>query len=278
MSIDSNNRAELVIFWDAKLSNPNGDADTGLPRQNPYTQHGLVTDACIKRKIRNYLGECYDGQPGRSIYYGMGVDLVKNREAVYTQLPKLKDKQEQLEAAKAAMLQEYIDIRLFGAVMSTNQFNSGAVRGAVQVDISESISPVDIVELSLTRKSVDGKDGQAQVDKNGVITGTFGQKYVINYGLFKTVVRYNPAQGQKNGVSQKDLDLLVEAIQNMFIGDAAASRTNLEVRKVFLIQHDSTLGNGNLVESVQAKAQVEKPQKFSDYEIVVPDNARISEV
>lgn len=285
------NRYDFVFFFDVKNGNPNGDPDAGnMPRIDPDTSRGIVSDVCLKRKIRNYVdlvkGEEIDdpdvaeGELGYKIYVQEAAVLNDRNRKAYVhydmkpaskKLPKAKE--DQLKVTKF-MCDNFFDIRAFGAVMTTD-VNCGQVRGPIQLCFAESVDPVLPLEMSITRMAVTNEK-DAEKEK------TMGRKQYVPYGLYRAEGFISAALAEKTGFSQEDLDLFFEALMNMFENDRSAARGLMASRKLFAFKHESKLGNApahKLFDAVSVKRLIEdgaEARAFSDYEIVV-DRAAIPE-
>ncbi|GKG90119.1 type I-C CRISPR-associated protein Cas7/Csd2 [Gordonibacter pamelaeae] len=285
------NRYDFVFFFDVKNGNPNGDPDAGnMPRIDPDTSRGIVSDVCLKRKIRNYVdlvkGEEIDdpdvaeGELGYKIYVQEAAVLNDRNRKAYVhydmkpaskKLPKAKE--DQLKVTKF-MCDNFFDIRAFGAVMTTD-VNCGQVRGPIQLCFAESVDPVLPLEMSITRMAVTNEK-DAEKEK------TMGRKQYVPYGLYRAEGFISAALAEKTGFSQDDLDLFFEALMNMFENDRSAARGLMASRKLFAFKHESKLGNApahKLFDTVSVKRLIEdgaEARAFSDYEIVV-DRAAIPE-
>jgi CRISPR-associated protein Csd2 len=241
MSTPIENRYDFVLLFDVKDGNPNGDPDAGnLPRLDPETGEGLVTDVAIKRKIRNYVGLVKGEEPGYEIY--VREKAVLNRahqrgyegigeESVPKKLPKDEAKARELTAW---MCKNFFDIRTFGAVMTTD-VNAGQVRGPVQLTFARSVGPVVPAEHSITRMAV---TNERDLEKER----TIGRKFTIRYGLYRGHGFISPAFAKQSGFSEDDLALFWDAIQNMFEHDRSAVRGQMAVRGLYVFKHDSPLG------------------------------------
>lgn len=282
------NRYDFVFFFDVKNGNPNGDPDAGnMPRIDPDTSHGIVSDVCLKRKIRNYVdlvkGEAVDdpdveaGELGYKIYVQEAAVLNdRNRKAYvhYDMKPTAKklpkSKEEQLKVTKF-MCDNFFDIRAFGAVMTT-EVNCGQVRGPVQLCFAESVDPVLPMEMSITRMAV---TNEKDVEKEK----TMGRKQYVPYGLYRAEGFISASLAEKTGFSQEDLDLFFEALMNMFEHDRSAARGLMASRKLFAFKHESKLGNTpayKLFDAVSVKRLVEdgvETRAFSDYAIEIDEKA-----
>lgn len=269
------NRYDFVYLFDAADANPNGDPDAGnLPRVDPETGHGLVTDVCLKRKIRNYVA--MKGGKGNRIYFSDGAVLnnVHKEGWVAAGLEKEKDKSKlPKEVAKAKeitdfMCRNFFDIRTFGAVMST-EVNCGQVRGPVQLSFGRSVDPIIASEHAITRSSV---TNEKDLEKGR----TMGRKFTVPYGLYQARGVVNPHLAEQTGFSDADLGLLWEALGKAFEFDQSAARPagSMAARRLIVFKHESALGNApahKLFDRVTVKRKDEaKPARaFSDYEVCV---------
>jgi CRISPR-associated protein Csd2 len=286
MSEPIKNRYEFVIFFDVANGNPNGDPDAGnMPRVDAETGHGIVTDVCLKRKIRNYVETLKEDAEGYQIYIKQGVPLNTSDERAYTDagVDEEKVKKTKGEAKgeldkkiRDFMCRNFFDIRTFGAVMTTfvkASLNCGQVRGPVQIGFARSVDPVVQQEVTITRVAIT-TEKDAEVKKTEM-----GRKYVIPYGLYRAegYVSANLAR-RVTGFSEEDLALLWEAILNMFELDRSAARGNMACRRLIVFKHDSELGNApayKLFGTVKAarKDGVLAPRSFDDYEIEIDEAA-----
>lgn len=277
------NRYEFVILFDVENGNPNGDPDAGnMPRIDPETGYGLVTDVCLKRKIRNYVELAKEDCAGYRIYVKDGVPLNRSdKEAcayVGVEPEKLKEakkKEENLdEKLRDFMCQNFYDIRTFGAVMTTfvkGALNCGQVRGPVQLGFSRSIDPVLPQEVTITRTAI---TTEADAEKKGT---EMGRKYIVPYALYRCEGYISANLARKTtGFSEEDLSLLWEAILNMFEHDRSAARGKMAVRELIVFRHDSELGNApahklfDLIR-VEKKAGVAAPRGYADYTVTVDE-------
>lgn len=273
------NKIDFILLFDAADANPNGDPDAGnLPRIDPETGHGLVTDVCLKRKIRNYVQLTKAGAPRYDIYVKEKAVLNQLHEQAYNATGQKKSTTENPKA-KAWMCENFYDVRTFGAVMTTGEkeekFNCGQVRGPVQISFSRSINEITQLEHAVTRCAV---TNQKDIDKER----TMGRKYTIPYGLYMAKGVVNPYLAEQTGFGEEDLKLLIEALTHMFDFDASAARPagSMTVRKLILFKHDSMLGNApahKLYDSVKVtkKPGVEFPRSIEDYDIVIPGSDEI---
>lgn len=279
------NRYEFVVFFDVENGNPNGDPDAGnMPRIDPESGYGLVTDVCLKRKIRNYVETVKEGEPGYRLYVKQGVTLNHNdNEAckyVGVEPDKLKEakkKDKNLdEKIRNFMCENFFDIRTFGAVMTTfvtGSLNCGQIRGPVQLGFARSVDPIVPQEVTITRvtfttdKEAETKSGNTQI----------GRKYIVPYGLYRVEGYISANLARKTtGFSEDDLELLWQAILNMFELDRSAARGKMAVRQLIVFRHDSELGNApawKLFELVKAEKNpgVVAPRAYSDYTLSVDE-------
>ena len=284
MSEPIKNRYEFVVFFDVENGNPNGDPDAGnMPRVDPETGYGLVTDVCLKRKIRNYVETLKEDAPGYRIYIKDGTPLNRSDNEALAALGIKED----LKAAKKAdpgidrklqnyMCESYFDIRTFGAVMTTfvkGALNCGQVRGPVQLTFARSIDPVVPQEVTITRVAI---TTEADAEKKGT---EMGRKYIVPYGLYRAegYVSANLAR-KTTGFSGDDLNLLWTAILNMFENDHSAARGKMAVRELIVFKHDSELGCApahKLFDLVKAahKDGVTTPRSYDDYNVTVDEAA-----
>ena len=278
-------RYDFVLFFDVENGNPNGDPDAGnLPRIDPETGRGLVTDVCLKRKIRNYVELVRRGATGYRIYVQEKAVLNQRHEEAYTALNlkfearKLPRKEEEALAVTRWMCDNFYDIRTFGAVMST-EVNCGQVRGPVQLTFASSVEPVVPAEICITRMAVTNvKD----LDNER----TMGRKFIVPYGLYRAEGFISAPYAEKTGFSEEDLKLLWEAIINMFENDHSAARGKMSSRKLFVFEHEKTMGNAparKLFDLVTCERVTDGPARsFADYAISLkgecPSGVRVEEM
>lgn len=273
-------RYDFVYLFDVKNGNPNGDPDAGnLPRLDPETGRGLVTDVALKRKIRNYVAMAKGETPGFDIYMQERAVLNRAHLRAYQDLKipqeakKLPKEPEKARALTRWMCDNFFDIRTFGAVMST-EVNAGQVRGPVQFTFALSEAPIVPLEVTITRSSVTNEKDALLNDR------TMGRKHIVPYGLYRTHgfvsgrLANDPKKG--TGFSDGDLALLWEALTNMFDHDRAAARGEMSARGLIVFEHESDLGNApahKLLDRVSVTRASEDgpPRAFSDYAVTVDE-------
>ncbi len=299
MSEAIKNRYEFVVLFDVENGNPNGDPDAGnMPRVDPETGCGIVTDVCLKRKIRNYVETVKEDEPGFGIYIkdgvplnrsdasagdalGVGAQLREIQSGSSEQAKKtgkeLKKKNPDIDVQiKDYLCKQFFDIRTFGAVITTltkGAMNYGQVRGPVQLSFARSIDPIIPQELTITRVAIT-KESDAEDKKTEM-----GRKYIVPYGLYRAEGYISANLARKvTGFSEEDLELLWQAILNMFENDHAAARGKMAVRKLIIFKHDSELGSApahKLFDAVHAHRLDESSpaRAYSDYAITVDESA-----
>ena len=270
------NRYDFVLLFDVKDGNPNGDPDAGnMPRVDPETGQGLVTDVALKRKVRNYVGIKHGSQPPNMIYVREGTVLQEQRRPAYDGL-KEGDRASE-EKARHFMCANFYDVRAFGAVMSTNKFNAGQVRGPVQLTFARSQNRILPMDHAITRVA---RETEARAAAGGQTE--MGGKATVAYGLYRAHGFVSPhlAAGDKGtGFSDTDLDLLWEALAEMFDHDHSAARGMMATRRLIVFKHSSALGNArasDLFARVTSATMAETPRSYGDYVISV-DTAGLPE-
>lgn len=276
------NRYDFVIFFDVENGNPNGDPDAGnMPRVDPESGYGLVTDVCLKRKIRNYVETLKEDEQGYRIYIKDNVPLNRSDAKAFEYLKVDGDKIKTLKKEDPAldqkirdfMCQNFYDIRTFGAVMTTfvkANLNCGQVRGPVQLGFAKSVDPILPQEITITRVAITTEN---DAERKGT---EMGRKYIVPYALYRAEGYISANLARKvTGFSEEDLQLLWQAILNMFENDRSAARGKMAVRKLIVFKHDSELGCApayKLFDAVKAerKNETDAPRAFSDYEIILP--------
>ncbi len=302
------NRYDFVLLFDVKDGNPNGDPDAGnLPRLDAETGHGLVTDVSLKRKIRNFVTmtrdqEARDPQPGEKrseiyvrekailnqqnqrAYSALKLD-VETAESAADEVPEkkaTKDKKrkgggEDVNKARDWMCQNFFDVRAFGAVMSTG-VNCGQVRGPVQMTFARSVDPIIAQEHSITRMAV---ATEAEAEKQSGDNRTMGRKFTVPYGLYTAHGFVSSFLAKQTGFDEDDLELLWQALTQMFEHDRSAARGEMTTRGLYVFRHDSELGNApahTLFERIHVTRTADVPRSFADYEVFVNDAAMPSGV
>jgi CRISPR-associated protein Csd2 len=275
------NRYDFSLLFDCQDGNPNGDPDSdNSPRFDPETFQGLVSDVCLKRKIRDYVlyAKSGDDVPGYGIFVLSGNTLESNQRKPFETLTggdkieaKGKDTRPgDIEKARLWMCRNFFDIRAFGAVMSTTEFNCGQVRGPVQLTFARSIDRVLTTEHTISRQAFTGEKDI----KSG--TGTLGRKHTVSYGLYLAHGFINPVFAEKTGFDGEDLQLLWKALANLFELDRSAARGTMCTRGLYIFRHGSKLGNAQaqrLFEAIRVEKRngVENPRSFADYKVTLPD-------
>ena len=278
------NRYDFMILFDVENGNPNGDPDAdNMPRIDNETNQGLVTDVCIKRKIRDYVETVKDGEKGYRIYIKKNVPLNRSDQEAYSynnidpkKVAEAKKKDPDLDMKlKDFMCENFYDIRTFGAVMTTfvsDKLNCGQVRGPVQLSFAKSIDPITIQEVTLTRVAIT-TEKDAETKQN-----TMGNKFIVPYGLYKMegYVSANLAKKVTN-FSETDLELLWTAIINMFDNDHAAARGKMAVRELIVFKHSNELGDApshKLFDSIKVERKDGKDiaRSFTDYNVRIDES------
>ena len=293
MSLDK--RYDFVLLFDVRDGNPNGDPDAGnLPRLDAESGHGLVTDVCLKRKVRNYVGIAKGEQPPYEIYVKEKAVLNRQHERAYVAIGaeselegdkkdtdagdgKKRSKRkggDKVDEARSWMCRNFYDVRTFGAVMSTG-INCGQVRGPVQMTFGRSVAPIVQLEHSITRMAV---ATEAEAEKQGGDNRTMGRKFTVPYGLYVAHGFVSASLAAQTGFSVDDLDLLWGALANMFEHDRSAARGLMATRGLYVFEHQSKLGNAPahaLFERIEVKRRdsVETPRAFADYAVAVSEAA-----
>lgn len=272
---DLNNRIDFVYIFDVKDGNPNGDPDAGnLPRVDAETGMGLVTDVCLKRKVRNYVQEAKGLSEGYDIFIKEKavlnnlIDEAHESDAVKN----VKDTKDKTSAARDVMCKKYYDIRTFGAVMSTGK-NAGQVRGPIQFTFARSVDPIVTSEHSITRMAV---ATEKEAEKQGGDNRTMGRKATVPYGLYVCHGFISANLAKQTGFSQEDLDLFWKALKNMFDVDRSAARGLMSAQKLIVFKHDSVLGNApanKLFDLVKIEKKCDGvARSFSDYQVTIGEN------
>ncbi len=280
------NRYDFVLLFDVIDGNPNGDPDAGnLPRTDPETGHGLVTDVCLKRKVRNYVQLANGAKGGYDIFVKEKailnnlIDQAHEKEEV-----RGREKGEKTEAARQYMCRTYFDVRTFGAVMSTGK-NAGQVRGPAQLTFARSVEPIVPLEHSITRMAV---ATEAEAEKQQGDNRTMGRKFTVPYALYRCHGFISASFAEQTGFCEEDLQLLWKALVNMFEHDRSAARGQMATRKLIVFKHDSKMGKApahqlfDLVKVEPLNGNDGPARKFADYEVKLdkfakPDGVTIEE-
>ncbi|WP_018664637.1 type I-C CRISPR-associated protein Cas7/Csd2 [Heyndrickxia acidiproducens] len=276
--IDPNKRYDFILAFDVMDGNPNGDPDAGnLPRIDPETMQGIVTDVAIKRKIRDYIYLTRGHLEGFDIYVKHRGILTNEQKKAYEQLgkPENDTSPKTVKDARQWMCEHYFDTRMFGAVMSTKKFNAGQVRGAVQLTFARSVDPIFPAESSITRVALTNADDikSGQVADEEARSGQMGRKAHVPYGLYIAYGFYTPSFAIQTGIGEEDLRGLWESLVNMWDLDHSASRGRMACRGLYVFSHESHLGNApsnQLFEKIEIHRmdQNKVARSYKDYEAV----------
>lgn len=271
-----NHRYEFVLLFDVKDGNPNGDPDAGnLPRVDAETGMGLVTDVCLKRKVRNFIQMTQADNASRKIFVrekailNIMIDESHEQEGV-----KDKEKGDKTEAAKEWMCENYYDIRTFGAVMSTGK-NAGQVRGPIQMTFSRSVDPVVTSEHTITRMAV---TTEKEAEKQSGENRTMGRKFTVPYGLYRCHGFISAHLAKQTGFDDGDLELFWQSLLQMFDHDRSASRGEMSTRGLYIFKHNNKLGNASATSlldriKVNRNADVEVARSFNDYQVDIDESS-----
>jgi len=300
------NRYDVMVIYDVKDGNSNGDPDAGnLPRTDEETGQAMVSDACLKRMARNAMtlmlknGDGSHNGEGHEIFFA-GEDapdkervLNPKMKAAYQKLGLKPGDPDAAETVRKFMCQNHIDIRLFGAVLNTgkdktekgdgndsgskgkkdDRHNAGNVTGPIQVGIGRSVDKVNVMDWCITRKCVTTEDdAEKQIAKNNQITGTMGRKSMIAYGLFRQPIWISPAQAARTGCTAGDLNLFLKALVSCFRLDRSASKGQRSFRGAYIFEHQGALGSANdcdLFDAIEITKKVEYPRNYSDYKVTI---------
>lgn len=273
------NRYEFVYLFDVSNGNPNGDPDAGnMPRLDPETNQGLVTDVCLKRKIRNYVSLEQEGVPGYAIYMREKSVLNNQHKQAYEALgieseaKKLPKDEAKARETTSWMCKNFFDVRAFGAVMTT-EINAGQVRGPIQLAFATSIDPVLPMEVSITRMAV---TNEKDLEKER----TMGRKHIVPYGLYRAHGFISAKLAERTGFSDDDLELLWRALANMFEHDRSAARGEMAARKLIVFKHEHAMGNApahvlfGSVKVERVEGDADTPARgFQDYRVSIDAEA-----
>lgn len=293
-------RYEFVLFFEVANGNPNGDPDgDNAPRVDPETGHGLVTDVCLKRKVRNAILQLKDGAPPYDIYVKERGILAREQRKAYQSLGENEGSDRPNEAARAWMCKNYFDVRAFGAVMTTGkdkagesggdgakgkpklrQWNCGQVRGPLQFSFSRSIDPILSLQHTITRVALTNagdtersSDGGESEEK--AATGQMGRKHSVPYGLYRAHIFFSPFLAKDTRFTNGDLGLFLDSLGVMFEFDRSAARGEMASRALYAFEHSSSLGNAasfSLFDRITAQAILSPARKFGDYRIDAPEH------
>lgn len=281
------NRYEFVYLFDVENGNPNGDPDAGnMPRIDPETSHGIITDVCLKRKVRNYTEIAKEGAERYKIYVREKAVLSTERGGAYelTEVKEKKKEGEKIDLARQWMCANFFDVRTFGAVMSTKTNNCGQVRGPVQINFARSVDPICQLDITITRMAV---ETEKEAEKQHGDNRTMGRKFIVPYGLYRAEGYISAHLAEKTGFNEDDLELFWQALVNMFDHDHSAARGKMNARKLIVFKHDSKLGNApahklfDLVTVTQNDD--EPPRSYTQYTVAVdtassPEGVAITEI
>lgn len=282
--LNTDNRHDFVLFFDVQDGNPNGDPDAGnMPRVDPETMQGLVTDVAIKRKVRDWVDAMRGNEGVFKIYVQSGEALNTKHQRAYDALDLestgSKQSAKDVDEARAWMCQNFYDIRTFGAVMTTG-VNCGQVRGPIQLTFARSLDPIVPLDVTITRVAVTkAEDMEVVVSEEGETSGKqseMGRKSIVPYGLYRAHGFYNPHFAAQTGYSAEDLQLFWQALQHMWDFDRSAARGMMACRGLYVFSHSSKLGEApahQLFGRIDARLQdgVEVPRSFGDYDVHIDD-------
>ncbi len=289
MSDAIQSRYEFVYLFDVENGNPNGDPDAGnMPRIDPETSHGLITDVCLKRKVRNFVeiagtaGQLPETE-GKKFHIYVQEKAILNRQhamayeacRLKSDAKKLPKKEEDARRVTAWMCSNFFDVRTFGAVMTTD-VNCGQVRGPVQMNFARSIDPIVPLEISITRMAV---TTEAEAEKQQGDNRTMGRKHIVPYALYRAEGFVSAPLADKTGFTDADLGLLWQALLVMFDHDRSAARGKMSARNLFVFKHQSALGNApaqklfDLVKVERSGDPAAPPRSFADYKVTLEQAA-----
>ena len=280
---DASKRHDAVLFFDVTDGNPNGDPDAdNLPRVDPETMQGLVTDVAIKRKIRDFVDTVYGREERYKIYVQSGQFLSDKQERAYSANSLKKGSKEAKDhlTAQRWMCENFFDIRAFGAVMGVTDYRAGQVRGPVQLTFARSVDSIIPLDLSIVRIALTSQKEERQgtdVDAESSSHGTMGRKALVPYGLYKANIFVSPQLAAQTGFDNDDLAIFWDALVRMWDFDRSASRGMMACRGLYVFSHDNPFGNApahTLLERLTAtrKADVTAPREFGQYDVQIPDD------
>lgn len=283
--VDVNKRYDFKLVFDVTDGNPNGDPDAGnLPRVDPETMQGLVTDVALKRKVRDYVQITRGDERGFDIYVKNRGILTNEQRKAYEAIGEVNSESKSTNVIKDArewMCKQYFDTRMFGAVMSTTKYNAGQVRGPMQLTFARSIDQVTPFDMTITRvaltNATDGKNqGEVSGDETEARHGQMGRKAYLPYGMYEVYGFYTPAFAVQTGVQEKDLAVFWESLVNMWDLDHSAARGRMACRGLYVFAHESKYGNAPSHELFD-KINIAKikddvvPRSYKDYEVMIDD-------
>jgi CRISPR-associated protein Csd2 len=277
---DPSRKHDFVLLFDVADGNPNGDPDAGnLPRVDPESMQGLVTDVAIKRKVRDFVDVARGTEQRFKIYVQHEAYLTDARQRVFSEKAGGR-KDVPYTEARDWMCNEFFDVRMFGAVMSMKQYNAGQVRGPVQLTFARSLDPIVPLDLSIVGPAQNAGEARTGSDDEQAETsyGTMGRKSLVPYGLYRGNGFFNPHFASKTGANSEDLGLFWQALQQMWDLDRSSSRGMMACRGLYVFSHDSPLGSAPahvLFEAIRAerKQDVQAPRSFSDYTVTIEEGA-----
>lgn len=276
--MDVERRHDFVLLFDVTDGNPNGDPDAGnLPRVDPQTMQGLVSDVALKRKVRDYVDIARGTEPRFKIYVQHGAFLNETRKRLFSE-KKAGEKQPDPVTARSWMCGEFFDVRMFGAVMSMKEHNAGQVRGPMQLTFGRSIDSILPADITIVGPAQNEKDVN-RGDSEGQATnyGTMGRKSLVPYGLYRAHGFFNPHFAKRTGVDAADLEIFWQALQGMWDVDRSASRGMMSCRGLYVFSHESNLGNAPaqdlFARVLTPHSEAPAPRHFSDYKIAIDESA-----
>lgn len=277
---DPTKRHDFVLFFDVADGNPNGDPDAGnLPRVDPETMQGLVTDVCLKRKVRNYVDVTKGSESRYKIFIENRGYLIDHKKRAYEALGAKAGDEKVQDKAQKWMCDHYYDVRMFGAVLVGKKgegYNCGQVRGPIQLTFARSIDQVVPMDLSITRVALENRGEKPEEEDDKAATGTMGRKALLPYGLYRCHGFFTPHFAEDTGVTTGDLEIFWTALQNMWDIDHSSARGMMACRGVYIFSHETGLGNApahKLFDLVRIKRleQVPVARRFSDYNVTVAE-------
>ena len=276
ITTDTDRRHDFVLLFDVSDGNPNGDPDAGnMPRVDPETMQGIVTDVAVKRKVRDYVDIAH-GDGRYKVYVQHGQFLVNQRKRVFDERSE-EDPKPKAATARKWMCEEFYDVRMFGAVMSMKEHNAGQVRGPMQLTFARSIDAIMPLDAAIVGPAQNEKDVNKE-DSEGKATnyGTMGRKSTVPYGLYRAHGFFNPHFAEQTGVDSDDLTLFWKALEMMWDIDRSATRGEMACRGLYVFTHDSKLGNAaahrllSLIETHRSDSPA--PRSFADYQVHRPES------